>query len=585
MGSSLSPPQYSPEAELHSYSSHGFSKANEGIEVKKSAVVDERYEVQVGEVDIVQPKGWFFNFVNSFRLANTSDSGSEHGLQRKLKARHIQMIAIGGAIGTGVWVGSGESLASGGGASVLINYILVGTLVFFTVYNLGELSVAYPTRGSYITHATRFIDESWGFALSCNYAMGFLTSIPLELTTGTMLMRYWTDLNSGIWITVFITFLIFINMFGVRVYGEIEFFMSTIKVAAMVGFIILGIIINCGGVSTDHRGYIGTELFRENAFRNGFKGFCSVFTKAAFSFSCTECVGVAAAETDNPAKAFPKAVRQTFFRITIFYILSLFVVSLLISGSDSRLTSFSGVNASPFVLAIKDANIKALPSVLNAVILISVLSSANAMVYAGSRAIHSLGCNGFVPKCFSWVDRSGRPITSLLLIFLFMPLGYLVETGKSTTVFNWLLSLSGLGTFFTWGSINLAYIRYRSAMKHQQRSLSQIGFRSPFGIVAAWYAFGFICLILIAEFYVSVSPLNGKPSASSFFMNYLSAVIFLLFFTVHKVIYRTPIITSANMDIETDLACVIPAQVEDEKLQTSEAGSFQKVIKKMIAFF
>ncbi|WBW73124.1 amino acid transmembrane transporter [Schizosaccharomyces osmophilus] len=583
MDSSPSPPQYVPETRVYSYSNRNLSNEHADIDEKKPAVV-EQSEVSVGEVDIVQPKGWFSDFVDGFRLANTDDGTPEHGLKRKLKSRHIQMIAIGGAIGTGVWVGSGQSLATGGAASVLINYILVGTMVFFTVYNLGELCVAFPTRGGYITHATRFIDDSWGFALSWNYVMGPIASIPLELTTSTMVMRYWTDLNAGIWVTIFIFFLISANTFGVRLYGELEYFLSTIKIAAMFGFIILGIIINCGGVPTDHRGYIGTHLFRENAFRNGFKGFCSVFTTAAFSFSGTEYVGVAAAETDNPAKAFPKAVRQTFFRIAIFYIFSLLIVGLLVSGADPRLTSYSGVDASPFVLAIKDANIKALPSILNAVILISVISSANATLYAGSRAIHSLGCNGFAPKCFGWVDRSGRPIIALLILFFFMPLAYLVETGKSTTVFNWLLSISSLGTLFTWGSINLAYIRYRSAMKHQQRSVKQIGFRSPFGIYAAWYAFGFICLVLVAEFYVSVSPISGKSSANSFFMNYLSAIIILVFFVVHKLIYRTPIITSSSMDIETDLACVVPSEKDQEKLETTGFGSLQNAIKKMLFF-
>ncbi|EPY50147.1 hypothetical protein SPOG_00908 [Schizosaccharomyces cryophilus OY26] len=584
MNSLSSPPQYIPETQVHSYSKSNLSHENVAVDEKKTAAfVDEDSLPSVGEIDIVQPKGRFARFIDGFRLADADEDTSEHGLQRKLKSRHIQMIAIGGAIGTGLWVGSGSSLVTGGAASVLINYILIGSMVFFTVYNLGELCVSFPTRGGYITYATRFIDESWGFALSWNYVLGFLASIPLELTTGTMLIRYWTNLNAGIWITIFIAFLIFSNIFSVHIYGELEFLMSSIKIAAMCGFIILGIIIDCGGVPTDYRGYLGTHVFRENAFRNGFKGFCSVFTSAAFSFSGTEYVGVAAAETDDPAKAFPKAVRQTFFRITIFYILSLFIVGLLISGADPRLTSYSGVDASPFVLAIKDANIKALPSILNSVILISVISSANAQIYAGSRAIHSLGCNGFAPKCFSWVDLSGRPIIALLILFVFMFLSFLVETGKSTTVFNWFMSISGLGTLFTWGSINLAYIRYRSAMKYQQRSLKEIGFRSPFGIYAAWYAFGFICLILIAEFYVSVSPVGGKSTASAFFMNYLSAIIILVFFIAHKLIYRTPIITSFNMCIETDFARIMPSEKEQEKPATT--SPFRNIAKKMLTFF
>ncbi|KAL2312113.1 hypothetical protein POMI540_4397 [Schizosaccharomyces pombe] len=535
----------------------------------------------VGEVETVPAKeeNVFRRFINGFKIEKNQQDSAGQGLKRRLKSRHIQMIGIGGAIGTGVWVGSSKSLYRGGAASVLIDYCIVGTMVFCTVYALGELAVAFPTRGSFVTHATRFIDESWGFALSWNYVFSFIVTIPLELTTGTMMIKYWTNLNSGIWVTVFIVFLFFINIFGVKGYGEMEFIMSTIKVVAMCGFIILGIIIDCGGVPTDHRGYMGTHIFRENAFRHKFKGFCAVFTSAAFSFSGTEYVGVAAAETENPAKAFPVAVRQTLFRIAIFYILSLFIVSLLISGADPRLTSYHGVDASPFVLAIKDANIKALPSILNAIILISVISSANAQLYAGSRAIHSLGCNGFAPKCFTLVDREGRPLVALLILFLFMFLGYLVETGQYDTVFDWMLSISGLGTLFCWGSICLAHIRYRAAMKHQNRSLKEVGFVSPFNVYASYYAFILVCLVLAAEFYVSIFPVGGKPDASAFFENYLSAPVILVFFICHKLYYKTKRITLSNMDLETDFAYKTPVEEEEEEKSAGSLSIKQRMKK------
>ncbi|EEB07830.2 general amino acid permease GAP1, partial [Schizosaccharomyces japonicus yFS275] len=472
--------------------------------------VNEVTTLAYGEIEpIEEKKNAFCQFLYSFKRANDTENFS---LKRRLKSRHIQMIAIGGTIGTGLWVGSGKSLYKGGGGSVILNYALVGSAVLTTVYSLGELCVNYPVPGGYFTLASRFIDESWGFALNWLYVIGAIVNIPLELTTACMCLNYWTSINSGIWVTLFILFFLFINVFGVKGYGEIEFFMSTIKVIAVVSFIILGIVIDCGGIPTDHRGYIGTKIFEETAFLHGFHGFCAVFLSASYSYAGTEYVGLAAAETEDPKKSFPKAVKQTVYRIFIFYVLALFIVALLISGNDKRLRALSGTMASPFVLAIKDANIRALPSILNAIILISVLSAANAMFYVGSRAIHSVGAHGHGPKWFTYVDCAGRPLAAYAILFCFSCLAYLNESKQKSTIFDWLMSVSGLNTLFNWGSINLTHIRLRIAMKKQLFNVKRLAYWSPFGISGSVYGLFWCIVMMIAQFYVAIFPFGGNPS-------------------------------------------------------------------------
>ena len=231
-----------------------------------------------------------------------------------------------------------------------------------------------------------------------------------------------------------------------------------------IGFIILGIIIDCGG--TGPQGYIGAKYWQNpGAFVNGFQGFCSVFVVAAFAFGGTELVGLAAAEAANPRKSIPMATKQVFWRISFFYVVSLFILGLIVPSSDPNLLNASGANTkySPFVIAIRLAGIKVLPSIFNAIITISVISVANSCTFASTRTMQALSLRGMAPKFLAYVDGKGRPIWGIVVQLLFGLLAFLGESNQQGVVFNWLLALSGLSNFFVWGSICLAHIRFRAA--------------------------------------------------------------------------------------------------------------------------
>lgn len=259
------------------------------------------------------------------------------GLHRSLKNRHLQMIAIGGSIGNGLFVVSGSALANGGPAALIFNFLITGFMLFNVAMTLGELSVAFPVSGSFASHGSRFLDPAWGFAMGWNYAMNWLIALPIELTSAGLIINYWTDsINIAVWITILLVALFVINLFGVRGYAEIEFFISIIKVIAVIGFIILGIILVFGG-GPNHE-YIGGKYWHDpGAFAHGFKGVCSVFVTAAYAFSGTELVGLAAAETANPRKTIPRATKQVFWRILIFYLASLTLIGCLVPYTNTRL--------------------------------------------------------------------------------------------------------------------------------------------------------------------------------------------------------------------------------------------------------
>ncbi|OAL21690.1 hypothetical protein AYO22_07632 [Fonsecaea multimorphosa] len=491
---------------------------------------------------------------------------AQPALAMKLKQRHLQMIAIGGSIGTGLFVGSGSALATGGPAALVLAYCLLGIMIFCTVHALGEMAVLildnrFPVAGSYSAYSSRFLDPAWGFAMGWNYAFQWLVTLPIEIMAASITLNYWhgaRDVNPCVWVTIFYVVIISINLFGVKGYGEAEFVFSIIKVIATLGFIIFALVVDVGGGPTGH--YFGAKTWDDpGAFAYGFKGVCSVFVTAAFSFGGTELVGLAAAEAENPRLALPTAIKQVFWRVVLFYIISLTFVGCLVRWDDPRLLN-SGSSAnywtSPFVLAIKNAGVGGLPSVFNAVILIAVLSVGNASVYGASRTMAALADNGQAPKILGYIDRTGRPLVAIIVSSALGALCYIVALSPSQRqeAWNWMFAVSGLASIFTWGSICLCHIRFRQAWKYHGHTLDELPYKSQAGVIGSWIGFLFNCLVLIAQFWTGFAPIGYRDMSSSertkiFFEGYLAAPIVLVFYIGFKIWKRTPIRRVKDIDV------------------------------------
>ncbi|GAB7359271.1 hypothetical protein MBLNU230_g5928t1 [Neophaeotheca triangularis] len=535
------------------------------------------------------PKGAIGADGKVFDVEGAAQATAQSPLQRSLKGRHLQMIAIGGSIGTGLFVGSGSALANGGPASLLIGFGLVGIMLYCTVHALGEMAVLFPVAGSFSAYSTRFLDPAWGFAMGWNYAMQWLVVLPLEIVAATITIEFWNDgaVHNDAWVALFLALIIGINLFGVKGYGEAEFIFSIIKVTAVIGFIILGIILNVGGGPDGS--YIGGRYWHDpGAFNNGFKGLCSVFVTGAFSYAGTELVGLAAAETANPRKSLPTAVKQVFWRITLFYIVSLTLVGLLVPYKESRLInaeSDADANASPFVIAIDNAGIAVLPSVMNVVILIAVLSVGNSSIYGSSRTLAALAEQGQAPQILAYIDRKGRPIVSIAIASALGFLGFFAGSKYESDAFNWMIALSGLSSIFTWASICLAHIRFRRAWRLQGHTLDELAFRSQPGLIGSWLGFIFNCLVLVAQFWtgawpVGYSEMTASEQVENFFMVYLAAPVVILCYVPYKIWYRTPFVRSHNMDLHTGMRDLNLAElIAEEKAEQAAWPRWKKVYK------
>ncbi|WEW60064.1 histidine permease [Emydomyces testavorans] len=515
--------------------------------------------------------------------ANTASSP----LQRKLHGRHLQMIAIGGSIGTGLFVGSGKSLAIGGPASLLIAFLLIGGMLYSTIHALGEMAVLFPVAGSFSAFSTRFLDPAWGFAMGWNYALQWLVILPLEVVSAAVTVSYWhTNVSPAAWVTIFYILIVIINMFGVRGYGEAEFIFSIIKVIAVIGFIILGIVLNIGG--GEGGSYIGGRYWRDpGAFHHGLKGLCSCFVNAAFAFIGTELVGLAAAEASNPRKALPPAVKQVFWRITLFYIVALVVVGLLVPYTDPRLlspTSKVDAKASPFVIAINNAGIRGLDSVMNVVIMIAVLSVGNSSIYGSSRTLAALAEQHQAPHFLAYIDRRGRPLSAIGIASALGLLSYLAASSKQDDVFTWLMAISGLSSIFTWGSICLAHIRFRRGWALQGHTLDELAFTSQPGVIGSWIGLTLNVLVLIAQCWVGIAPVYLKRDknphlarAENWFSVYLAGPIVILFYVPYKLWFKTKIVRAKDMDLQTGRRDLDAAHlIAEERAERAEWSVWKK---------
>lgn len=513
--------------------------------------------------------------------------------KKVLEQRHLTMIAIGGTLGTGLFIGLGFSLASGPGA-LLIGFLLVGTSMFCVVQSAAELSCQFPVSGSYATHVSRFIDESVGFTVATNYALAWLISFPSELIGCAMTIGYWNNsVNPAVWVAIFYVFIMFLNMFSVRGFAETEFFLSVIKIIAIIIFIIIGIVLITGG-GPESDGYIGTKYWHNpgSFAKPVFKNLCNTFVSAAFSFGGSELVLLTSTESKNVA-AISRAAKGTFWRIAIFYITTVVIIGCLVPYTDERLLSGSSsedVSASPFVIALSNSGSMGgrVAHFMNFVILIAVLSVCNSCVYASSRIIQALGASGQLPSACAYIDRKGRPLVGIAICGVFGLLGFLIACDKEGEVFTWLFALCSISSFFTWFCICFSHLRFRMALRAQGRNTDEIAFKSMLGVYGGIVGCVLNFLLIAGEIYVSAAPVDGKSSAKGFFEYCLSIPIMIVVYFGHR-IYRGDwthwYIKRRNIDLDTGCSIENVELFKEQKKADDEYISTKPFYYKLYRFW
>ncbi|KAF8637964.1 hypothetical protein AX16_010597 [Volvariella volvacea WC 439] len=485
---------------------------------------------------------------------------THHGkLHRGLSARQVQMIAIGGTIGTGLFLGTGRSLAQGGPASMLICYSLVGFIVYVTLLLLGEMATQYPVAGSFNAYATRFFSPAFGFALSWNYWFNDAVSVASDLTAAQLVLQFWTMEHAWVVSLAFWLFLVGVNATHVGAYGELEYWLSFLKVATIVIFIVTGVFVNTG-VNTEHR-VIGFSNWTIPGapFVGGFGGFARVFVTASFAYGGTESLGITAGETRNPSKNMPKVVKFVFWRILIFYILSILLIGLNVPWDYPNLSNRS-TTTSPFTLVFKEAGSNFAASFMNTVILTSVLSAGNHALFAGTRVLYGLSVTvpPQAPMVFSRTTSRGVPLNALLMTSSISVLCFATSYIGSGTLWGWLQNIVGVSNQIAWLSIGIASWRFRKAWIQQRRPLEELKFR------AAWtwpwgppFVIASVLALIIIQGWSSIIPAFSLVDFISFYLEIPVMVVMFLAWIFLKS-PSTPSRSSLQSDSASTLAETAP---------------------------
>ncbi|VVT54541.1 uncharacterized protein SAPINGB_P004127 [Magnusiomyces paraingens] len=480
-------------------------------------------------------------------------------VKRELKQRHVSMIALGGTIGTGLFIGTGSALGDAGPVGALIAYLFMATIVYSLAQSIGEMSTFIPITGSFTVFCTRFVSPALGASIGWLYWFCWAIAYAIELSIVGQVIQYWTfAVPLAAWIGIFFVVISLLNYFPVKVYGEIEFWASSIKVIAIVGWLIYALCMVCGAGETGPVGFRywrnpgpwGPGILASNKNTGRFLGWLSALVNAAFTYQGIELVGLTAGETENPRKTVPRAINRLYIRICVFFIGSIFFMGLLVPFNDPLLSSDeSYVASSPFIIAIVNSGTKVLNHIFNAVILSTILSAANSSVYIGSRILYALGSSGVAPRHFTWTTTNGVPVIGVTVTSLIGLLGFLSVSDGSTNAFNWLVNISTVAALLAWAGISFSHIRFLKALKYHGIERAELPFKGKGGAGYVWYALICVICITIIQGFTTFWNFNG----SDFIAAYISLFIFIFLYVLFQfVIFRGPLLQAPeDIDIFT----------------------------------
>ncbi|KAJ5725154.1 uncharacterized protein N7483_006511 [Penicillium malachiteum] len=521
--------------------SKGESSANDLSEV--DAVSDE----SVGEVGTLRNNGRF---------------------HRTFTPRQIHAISLGGQIGAGLFISTGENLRDGGPGSLFLGFVVVCSCVWAVLQTVSEMTILFPTPGNFIDYADRFVDPALSFAAGFSMWIGWTAVIASEATFFSTIVNYWAKdrVNEAVWLTIFLLLMFVIFSLPNVAFGWFEYFTSLLKILALIIFIIVGIAI-IFGAGTDGSMHHGETWQHGDAFLNGFKGFGNSVLLAILAIgdyvgnidtpirTDNTFTGFLAGESKSPRFSVGHAVFLIPIRVTVFYLTSVVLIGLLVSPSNPNLLGSSGVAASPFVIAINQAGIKGLPDFLNVIIMFAVAAIAAESFYIASRILQTMSHQGLISAWVAKVDSRGRPRVSLAITgALSVILTYINLSGEGTTVFNWLAQIASTGYFMVWFVIAITSFRFRAALKAQNDPLfDQIySWKCSIWPIPPIWLLTCCCFYIACSLYLALYPIGSNTPTAYYFFQYMFGLILITFSAIgYKLIFRTKLRDPQTVDLQT----------------------------------
>ncbi|WP_417068367.1 amino acid permease [Niveibacterium terrae] len=424
---------------------------------------------------------------NSISEEARPQAGKE--LKRGLKDRHIQLIAIGGAIGVGLFLGSAKAISKAGPA-LLVSYAVAGLAVFFIMRALGELLIHKPVAGSFATYAEEYINPWAGFVTGWTYWFTWIVTCMAELTAVGVYFHYWfPDIPQ--WLPALVTLLLLYgaNMIAVKLFGEMEFWFALVKVITIVAMLVIGIAVIVFGLGDLGRTASFSNLWSHGGFAPvGMLGVVLTLQIACFAYTGVELIGVTAGEAENPQTVLPQATNNVTYRVLIFYIGALAVIMALVPWNELS------PGMSPFVQVFEKMGIPAAPDIINFVVITAAASSCNSGIFSTGRMLYALAHSRQAPVALGRINARHIPAAGISLSAACMLVGVALNYLVPEEVFTYVTSVATVGTVWTWGVIVWSHLKYRRAVAHGRASA--VAYRMPGAPYANFFVLAFLVLVL-----------------------------------------------------------------------------------------
>ncbi|KAI4229687.1 MAG: hypothetical protein L6R36_000603 [Xanthoria steineri] len=484
---------------------------------------------------------------------------------RRLKSRHIQLIGIGGTIGTALFVQIGQALIQGGPGSLFLAFTIWCTFILAITICSAEMVTYLPISSPFIRFAGRFVDEAFGVAAGYNFFVLQAMLVPFEVVACNLIIHYWSDIvPAGGMIAIILLLYGLINVFAVKWYGESEFWLALGKVILAVGLILYTFITMVGGNPLGDK--YGFRFWKDpgsfaEVYSTGslgrFCGFLACLVQASFTVAGPDYISMAAGEVENPRTVMPRAYNKAFGRLMAFFVLGSLCIGIVVPyNSQELIDGFKegapGAAASPYVISMNRLRIRVLPDIVNALVLSAAFSAGNSYVYCASRSLFGLALEGRAPKILTRCTRNGVPIYCVLLVLVISLISFLQVSSGTAQVLRWFVSVITASQLINFSVIAFTYTRFKKACAAQGLSRDSLPYKGILQPYLAWYAMaGCIVMTLLNGFPVFI---KGNWKITSFFFSYTMVGVFPLLYFGWKLLKGTKVIKLENVDLYQDVA-------------------------------
>ncbi|KAG8963196.1 hypothetical protein FRC03_003290 [Tulasnella sp. 419] len=480
--------------------------------------------------------------------------------KRVLNSRQVQLFAIGGTIGTSIFVAIGAPLVKAGPLSLLLAYTIWCTVMFCVNEGQAEMVCLLPIESSFNRFASRYVDRAFGAATGWNYFVCMTSLLCFEVTAFTAVVQFWSDdVHPVVFPAAMLTAYGVLNLWSAKFFGETEFWISLMKVILITGLLIMTFLLMVG-VNPQHDAF-GFRYWRNPGpmaeYLHGgdlgrFEGFVACLLSAGFAVAGPDMLSIIAGETKAPRTVMPKAFRTVFVRLILFFVLGSLAVGILVPYNDPILREAiaqgkPGAARSPYVAALTRLEVPVLPHIINGAILTSIFSAGNAFSYNASRTLHGLALEGYAPAFIRQTNRNGVPWIAFLITMAVGCLSFLQVSSGTSKVLDWFINIATSSQLVTWMAMSVTYLRWRAAMKAQGISDNILPYKSKFLPYGSWYALILSTLVTLVNGYYVFLP--GGWAAADFVFAYGSVFIFLGVYIFWKLLKRDPFVKPHDADL------------------------------------